>query len=139
MTTTIKGIAAGFIATIVLSALMIMKGMMGLMPDVDIIMMIASKMGGNQFIGWAAHFMIGSLGYGIAYALVFSSLPFGGHVLRGTILGAVGWLMMMVAVMPMMGAGMFGMAMPSGMMVPVATLMLHLIFGAALGFFYKKF
>jgi hypothetical protein len=52
------------------------------------------------------------------------------------ILGTLGWLMMMVAVMPMAGAGMFGLNM--GVMAPIATLMLHLIFGAVLGFTYQK-
>ena len=134
-----SGFIAGFIATLVLSALMFMKDMMGLMPDVDIIAMLASKMGGSAMTGWVAHFMIGTIGYGLAYAVVFSALPFGGHMLRGALLGVAGWFMMMMAVMPMMGAGLFGLAMPSGMMVPVATLMLHLIFGAALGLFYGRF
>lgn len=43
---------------------------------------------------------------------------------------------MMVAIMPMAGAGMFGMAL--GMMAPVMTLMLHLIYGAVLGHTYNR-
>ncbi|MDH3354660.1 MAG: DUF2938 family protein [Chromatiales bacterium] len=138
MNTLLKGALAGLAATIVLSMLMIMKGMMGLMPDVDIIAMLAGKMGGNAMMGWVAHFMIGVVGYGIAYALVFSKLAIGSHLVRGIALGIAGWLSMMVALMPMMGAGMFGMDLPSGMMVPVATMMLHIIFGATLGFVYSK-
>ena len=38
---------------------------------------------------------------------------------------------MMVFVMPMGGEGFFGIA--GGIMVPIATLVLHLIFGAVLG------
>jgi len=38
---------------------------------------------------------------------------------------------MMVIAMPMSGAGLFGMNL--GMMAPVMTLMLHLIWGAVLG------
>lgn len=138
MNNLLKGALAGLAATIVLSMLMIMKGMMGLMPDVDIIAMLAGKMGGSAMMGWIAHFMIGVVGYGIAYALVFSKLAIGGHLIRGIALGIAGWLAMMVAIMPMMGAGMFGMDLPSGMMAPVATMMLHIIFGATLGFVYNK-
>jgi uncharacterized membrane protein YagU involved in acid resistance len=35
-------------------------------------------------------------------------------------------------------AGLFGIAMQSGMMVPVATLILHVMFGAVLGLVYSK-
>ena len=132
----IKGMLAGLAATVVLSVLMVMKGKMGLMPDVNVIAMLAGKMGGDIMMGWAAHFMIGVIGYGLVYALIFSELPFGNHTTRGIVMGITGWLVMMVAVMPMMGAGLFGLSMPSGMMVPVATLMLHIVFGAVLGFVY---
>lgn len=134
----LAGLLSGLVATVVLSILMIMKGMMGLMPDVNVIAMLAKQMGAGAVMGWAAHFMIGVVAYGLAYTLIFSKLPFGGHWLRGMILGVAGWLAMMVAVMPMMGAGLFGMNLPSGMMVPVATLMLHVIFGLVLGLVYDK-
>lgn len=41
------------------------------------------------------------------------------------------WLIMMIAMMPMAGAGLFGMGI--GVAAPAMTLMLHLIFGAVLG------
>ena len=134
----VKGIVAGLVATIVLSVLMIMKGKMGLMPDMNIIAMLASKMGGSSAMAWAAHFMIGMLGYGFAYVLIFSKLPFNSIILRGIILGIAGWIAMMIAIMPMMNAGFFGLNLASGMMVPVATLMPHIIFGAVLSFVYSK-
>jgi len=134
----ISGMLAGLVATVVLSALMLAKAMMGLMPDVDVIAMLANQMGSGAALGWMAHFMIGIIGYGVAYALVFSNLPLGGHAIRGLLLGIVGWLGMMVMLMPMMGAGLFGTLMPSGMMVPVATLMLHAVFGIVLGLTFKK-
>lgn len=134
----VKGIIAGLVATVVLSVLMIMKGKMGLMTDVNVIAMLASKMGGNSMMAWVAHFMIGMIGYGIAYVVIFSKLPFPSVILRGIALGVAGWAMMMIVVMPMMGAGLLGMKLASGMMVPVATLMLHVIFGAVLGFVHDK-
>lgn len=134
----VKGIAAGLVATIVLSVLMIMKGKMGLMPDVNVIAMLASKMGGNSVMAWVAHFMIGMIGYGIAYVVIFSKLPFSSVLLRGVALGMAGWMAMMIVIMPMMNAGLFGLNLASGMMVPVATLMLHVIFGAVLSFVNSK-
>jgi hypothetical protein len=43
---------------------------------------------------------------------------------------------MMVVLMPMAGAGLFGMNM--GVMAPMMTLVLHLIFGAVLGWVYGR-
>ncbi|MBE0509850.1 MAG: DUF2938 family protein [Chromatiales bacterium] len=134
----LAGMIAGLAATVVLSVLMVVKGMMGLMPDVDVIQMLAKQMSSGTAMGWVAHFMIGVVGYGIVYARLFSKLPFGGHALRGLVLGVAGWLAMMLMLMPMMGAGLFGLQMPSGMMAPVATLMLHAIFGVVLGLVFAK-
>ena len=61
----VKGMVAGFVATIVLSALMVMKSMMGLMPQLDVITMLTKMMGGSAHaIGWIAHFMIGTVIWG---------------------------------------------------------------------------
>lgn len=129
-----KAATAGFIATVVLSALMVMKNMMGIMPDLDIAKMISGMMGMPVIVGWLIHFMIGTLVYGAALALLDDHLPGNSHVMHGTILALIGWLIMMVMLMPMAGAGFFGMNM--GIMAPVMTLMLHILFGAVLGWYY---
>jgi uncharacterized membrane protein YagU involved in acid resistance len=129
-----RGIIAGFVATVVLSAFMVMKQAMGLMPELDPIRMIAAMAGAHtNAIGWIGHFVIGSVFWGVGFAVVSPFLP-GPFFLRGVIFGAVAWLMMMVVVMPMAGAGLFGLAL--GMMAPIATLMLHVIFGLVLGGVY---
>jgi uncharacterized membrane protein YagU involved in acid resistance len=135
MNTVVRGGIAGLIATIVLSLLMMMKAKIGLMPELDIISMLASKMGGEAMMGWVAHFMIGIVAYGIGFSIIHNMLPGKSLLVKGIILGVIGWLMMMLVIMPMMGAGLFAMEM--GMMAPVMTLMLHLIFGAVLGLSYK--
>ena len=137
MNTHIAGIVAGLIATVVLSALMLLKGMMGMMPDLDVIAMIAGMMGAGALMGWIAHFMIGAI-YGLVFSQVAGHGTTGATVARGVGLGIAGWLVMMIVLMPMTGGGVFGMAMPSGMMVPVATLMLHVIFRAVLGFSFER-
>jgi len=67
-----KGLLGGIVATAVMSALMLMKSAMGLMPQLDVI-------------------------------------PGGSALVRGMLFGAGAWLVMMVMVMPMAGAGFFGM------------------------------
>lgn len=131
-----RGIIAGLVATAVLSMMMFAKGKMGVMPELDIIAMLASKMGGAAMMGWAAHFMIGAVLYGIGFVVLYNLLPGKGAVAKGVLLGVLGWLMMMLVVMPMMGMGMFAMSL--GMMAAGMTLVLHIIFGAVLGFVYAK-
>jgi hypothetical protein len=56
-----KGIIAGFAATVVLSAIMLMKQAMGLMPEVNPIRTISDMLGVPPGIGWVVHFAIGTL------------------------------------------------------------------------------
>lgn len=131
-----KSMGAAFVATLVLSMMMVMKGMMGIMPQLDIASMLAAMMGapGNTTLGWLGHFMIGTIGYGIVFALLVGRLP-GSTVVQGIILGLIGWLVMMVVIMPMAGAGLF--ALNLGIMAPIMTAMLHVIFGAVLGYVFS--
>ena len=133
-----KGMLAGLVATVVLSVLMVLKTMMGLMPQLDLPKMIAGMMGApdQPLIGWIVHFAIGIVVYGVAIAVLDAKLPGTSHVGHGMMLGVIGWLIMMVMLMPMSGAGFFGMNM--GVMAPMMTLVLHLIFGAVLGWVYGR-
>ncbi|CAN5147453.1 hypothetical protein BH24PSE2_BH24PSE2_06790 [soil metagenome] len=133
---TINGIIAGFIATIVLSLLMLMKSAMGMMPEVNVIQMLA-KMGSmyaglplNPMVGWVMHFVIGSIAWGAIFAWATSVLP-GGFVMKGIVFSVAAWVLMMIGPMPMAGAGLFGLNL--GVAAPIATLVLHIIFGAVLG------
>ena len=130
-----KGMVAGFVATVVLSALMVTKSMMGLMPELDVIAMLSKMMGGSSAtMAWIAHFMIGTVVLGGLFAWLDPYLPGKRHWLKGIAFGIGAWLLMMVAVMPMAGAGLFGMNF--GIMAPGMTMVLHIIFGAVLGVVY---
>lgn len=48
-----KGMVAGFVATVVLSALMAMKAMMGVMSELNPIKMITDMLGASPAAGWA--------------------------------------------------------------------------------------
>ncbi|MFT5789810.1 MAG: hypothetical protein ACI8SJ_001929 [Shewanella sp.] len=138
----IKGIIAGFIGTLVLTGLMMIKKNMGVMPELDPVhmmsTMVAEKMGieVNLMIGWVMHFVIGSVAWGVAFAVLNDVLPGRSQVIKGIALGLGAWLLMMIGPMPMSGAGLFGLSM--GIMAPVMTLVLHIIFGAVMGFAFSK-
>ncbi len=129
-----KGMVAGFVATLILSALMAMKAMMGVTPELNPIKMIADMLGASPAVGWAMHFMIGTMLWGTLFAWLNPSLPGESHWLRGIVFAVGAWLVMMVVMMPMAGAGLFGSDL--GMMAPVMTLMLHIVFGFVLGAVY---
>lgn len=130
-----KGMLAGLVATVVLSALMLMKTAMGIMPELDIARMLGSMMGGGRAMGWVGHFFIGTVVWGLLFAWLSPHLPGGSHWMRDIVFGLGAWVLMMIAVMPMAGgAGAFGIRL--GMMAPIMTAVLHVIFGAVLGATY---
>lgn len=129
------GAVAGFSATVVLSAMMAAKGMVGVMPELDVIAMLSAMMGAPALMGWVGHFMIGTLAWGIGFAVLYDIIPGGSAITKGVVFGIAAWLGMMIMVMPMAGAGLFGMAM--GIMAPMMTLVLHAIFGAVLGLVFQ--
>ncbi len=130
-----SGLVAGFAATVVLSMMMFAKTMMGIMPELDVIRMLSAMMGASALIGWLAHFMIGTLAWGGGFAVLHDKIPGGSALIKGIIFGVAAWLVMMIMVMPMAGAGLFGMAF--GIMAPMMTLILHVIFGAVLGLVFN--
>jgi len=129
------GVISGFVATVVLSILMVAKAKMGVMPELNAIKMLAGMMGSPLVMGWVAHFVIGTIIWGVLFAVLVNKLP--GGVMGGAIIFSIGaWLLMMIGPMPMAGAGLFGLNI--GVMAPVATLILHIIWGIVLGFTYKR-
>jgi hypothetical protein len=138
----LKSMIAGFVATIVLSVLMILKMKMGLMPELNAIKMMTTMAHGMlgtpavPLVGWVMHFMIGTVLWGIAFTSINALLPSSGYITKGLYFGVLAWVLMMVMVMPMAGAGFFGLSL--GMLAPVMTLMLHLVYGAILGAIYAK-
>ena len=137
-----KGIFAGFIATVALSALMVLKAKIGMLPQMNAIKMLATMAHGfmgtplTPVVGWLLHFIIGSVLWGILFAILFDRIPSQTPAIKGLIFATAAWLLMMIMVMPMAGAGFFGIHL--GMGAPIATLVLHWVFGAVLGSVYGK-
>ena len=101
--------------------------MMGI-PPMNPADMLASQMGGIVALGWAAHFMIGTVLAVLYAALAAPRLP-GPPVLRGALFSLLPWLMAQVLVMPMMGMGLFS----SSATMATGSLVGHLVYGAILG------
>jgi len=135
------GLIAGFIATVVLSILMIAKSAMGLMPQLNPVedtVHVARVLTGLTLplpFGWLGHFLLGTVIWGLIYAAMHASLP-GAPVVKGLIFGALAWLAMMILFMPLAGHGLF--ALSVGPQAVVVTLILHLVYGAVLGVVYAK-
>lgn len=111
-----------------------MKAAMGVMPELNLIKMIADMFGAPTAVGWAMHFMIGTVLWGSRFARLNRGLPGESHWLKGIVFATGAWLIMMIAMMPMAGVGFFGFHL--GMMAPVMTLALHVVFGIVLGAIY---
>lgn len=133
----VKGMAAGFVATAVLSVLMLLKAAAGVMPElnaIDMLARIADDLVGAPplpITGWVTHFLIGTVFWGGLFAVVWPRWPGNGAAVQGIIFSTMPWLAMMTAAMPMDGAGLFGTNIGPG--APALTLFLHVVFGAVLG------
>lgn len=138
----VKGIVAGFAATIVLTLLMMMKKSMGVLPELDPVHMMADMaaqktgMQANIMVGWVMHFIIGSVAWGAGFAILNGLLPPRSQVKKGILFGIGAWVVMMIGPMPMSGAGLFGMNI--GPMAPVMTFIFHIVFGIVLGRVFQK-
>lgn len=132
----INGLVAGFAATVVLSILMVIKSMIGLLPAMNVVAMLGAMSGTGLIGGWVIHFLIGTVVWGVLFALLVERIPGDSTWLKGILFGVGAWVLMMVLVLPMAGAGLFGLNL--GIMAPIMTLILHVIYGAVLGAAYGR-
>jgi hypothetical protein len=126
-----RTILGGFAGTLAITLLMY-KGapMMGL-PKMDIAAMLGQILGGWT-LGMMMHFANGVVIFPLIYAyLLFSSLP-GAPAVKGITWGVVLWVVAQLVVMPMMGAGLFGLKM-GRIMSAFGSLIGHSVYGALLG------
>ena len=123
-----QAILGGILGTLAMTAVgLYVAPMMGLAP-MNPASMLASQMGGAAVLGWAGHLMIGTVLALIYVTVALERLP-GPSVLRGALFSLAPWLLAQIAVMPMMGMGLFS----SSAMMAVGSLIGHLVYGAVLG------
>lgn len=122
-----------------MTAFTFMAPLMGF--EMDIPKMLANTMGAPIIVGWIAHFMIGEI-LAINFAAIFLRKTNKAADLKsGAIFGLIPWFVAQIMVMPMMNviaggsyiAGLFS----GSVMIAMASLVGHLIYGAILGGIYK--
>ncbi|PMR72175.1 DUF6789 family protein [Halomonas heilongjiangensis] len=135
-----RGMAAGLVATLAISMLLILRLSAGVMPwynPIEIMNLTAQRALGtpsSMAVGWAIHFVVGTLIWGTLFGLMESDLPGGSDTRRGLVFGLGAWLVVMVTVFPLAGSGFFGLGF--GLIAPLSTLLGHIVFGLVLGATY---
>lgn len=125
-----RAIAAGVIATLVMTAVGLWAAPLMGMPAMNPADMLAGQMGGSLVLGWAAHMMIG-ITLAIIYTFVAEWIP-GPPWARGALYGLAPFLLAQVAVMPMMGMPLFS----GSVVMAMGSLIGHLVYGAIVGAIY---
>ena len=123
-----RTIAGGVVGTLVMTGVGLYAAPVMGMPAMNPADMLAAQMGDSALLGWAGHLTIGVVLAVIYGTLVASRLP-GAPALRGAVFSLAPWLMAQVAVMPMMGMGLFS----SSATMAAGSLIGHLVYGAVLG------
>jgi hypothetical protein len=134
MPNALKGVIAGFVATLVLSVLMIFNSTIGLMPQIDIVRLLTTLGTLTTASAWMDHFIVGAVVWGLLFAAVDATTTRPALWMKGIIFGVFAWVMMMVTFMPLAGAGFFGAKI--GITPAVGLLFLHLVYGVVLGVAY---
>lgn len=80
----------------------------------------------------AGVYVAGGLLWAIVYVLVEPRLP-GRPVVRGIIFAMLPALVSLVVVLPMLGGGLFGLALGAGPLPLIGNVLLHVVYGAVLG------
>lgn len=132
-----RSIIAAFVATVVISMVMVLRLAAGIGAEfnpVEIINLSAGALLGtphSALLAWVFHFLIGTVIWGAVFAVVHDHLPGPNPLRQGAAFGVLAWLAVMVTVYPLAGSGFF--ALGFGPMAPLMALVTHLIFGAVLG------
>lgn len=100
---------------------------MGVWPELDAIHMI----GAFAAVGWTGHFRTGTIACADGFAMVNKYVPVDGQLTKRFLVGIAARFGMIVLVMPMAGAGFFGLG--SGITASVMTPILHVVVGAVPG------
>jgi hypothetical protein len=119
-----NGIVAGFIATLMLSALH------------EPVTLVTESVGVRAPVaGLLFHFFVGTLLWGSVFGFVHDYL-FGPSWLRGVVFASAAALIVMFGIAPLTGSGFL--CLKLGLFAPVVVVLFHLTYGAILGGIYGK-
>lgn len=134
-----SALVAGAVATAAMTVFTFLAPLMGF--EMNIPKMLANKIGAPIVIGWIVHFMIGEI-LAINFGGIFlSKTNENADIKSGALFGLIPWFVTQVVVMPMMSilsggsylAGFFS----GSIVIAMASLVGHLLYGAILGSIYK--
>jgi hypothetical protein len=136
MTTIKNAIMSGFIATFVVGSILLMKNAMKLFPDIHIAQTLSTIIGQPDHIVWGGvtFVLAGTVLLGLVYAWLAPRVPVRSRLIKGIVFGFIVWLLMMLILMPVAGAGIFGLHRSA--VVPAFDLVITLIYGLVLAAMY---
>src|SRR5579871_1289549 len=103
-----RGLVSGLVATLALAFLLRVMQVTGLMRQIDLVGILGRALGLHSVgAAWTAHCIIGVLCWGPLFALADRKMYFA-HGLNGALFASVIWFGVMLTVMPLAGAGVFG-------------------------------
>jgi uncharacterized membrane protein YagU involved in acid resistance len=123
-----RALLGGFVGTVIFTLMMKFLAPLMLGHPMDIAAVLGTFTGLGRPAGMVMHFLLGTVGYGVGFAIVGPYLA-GPTWLRGVTFMAGVWLLGALIVMPILGVGLFF----GGPKEAVAALIGHLVFGAVLG------
>ncbi|HUX60150.1 MAG TPA: DUF6789 family protein [Ignavibacteriaceae bacterium] len=135
-----SAIVSGIAATAAMTLFMFMAPLMGLKMNIPA--MLASTMGLPIVFGWIAHFMVGII-LALIYSLIYLRITKRkGSLKSGAVFSLFPWLMAQIVIIPMMSV-MNGMSFMTGLfsgslLLAMASLAGHLIYGIVLGMLYNS-
>lgn len=130
MTYLYKGTMAGLFAAVVIAAVLQVNVEYGYLPELGFAALLGDLFGIGTAGGWILHFVLGAT-WGALFAWLDPDLPGDDLRQRGILFACVLWLAMMTLLMPLAGFGFFGFG--YGILLPLAALGLHVVFGAVMG------
>jgi len=134
MSNSLRGMIAGFVATLVLSAILLLKSSMDLVPELNLIRLLVNLGSISNVQAWMDHFIVGVVVWGLLFGAYDALAARPAYWLKGIIFGVFAWIVMGLLFMPLAKAGIFGYRL--GPMAAVVTLFYHLVYGAVLGVTY---
>ena len=133
-----NGLISAIFATLAAGSMMLMNNALHRVPELHLARTLAAVLGypDRLMVGWIAFLVLGILVFGVLFALLAPKLPVRSYLVKGLIFGVMSWLLMMVVIMPLAGAGFFGVS--RGHILALAALVLNLVYWIVLSLIYRS-
>jgi hypothetical protein len=135
-----RSLVAGVVASAVLWVLKLSRDQVPQLDTIHFLDQVADATGKATGLpdplmaGWIWHWVVGTLLWGTLFGIMWPILPGRSFWTKGAVFGVITGLLVMLLVMPLAGAGYFGMEL--SVWDPVVSLVYHIIYGTALAGVY---